>query len=620
MRTSLLAILFVTLLFTPSGFVHQIDTSSVRSLAQEPEESTYLPRIYGEDLSLTIFSSTSYSGYRDHVEEFTSNGSRWILDYNDAHRGNNMEARLYLLNKMRNLSNGRMETEVVGDHLNVIGKLPGYLPGNNPAIAIVGHYDSWYVSIGANEGGSGIATILELIEPLSSYEWPLDIYFIALNGRYAQWGPFGSGQVSTYFFENQIELLQMYCVEALLVENPYALPDERVFMTYLNLGDSNYHVSHYWADLGRVMSKNYGQNYIKPQPNSDLPIFTSSWYDHNVFIDRGYMNLVVPFESGFDYDDSYRTIFDNWANLDYRYQLGAEVTGAIGASIAYTMAREYGKPVHHEFFINIEVGRSETYYIPISTPTTINVTSRWFGGTLSYTLTDPNLNVIAAEDYNRTSAWTSTEVFSEPVSQKGIYRLQIENTDHYPVGIELEYSHDSDIDGNGILDSEEYWLDTILFEQDSDLDSISDAHEIIYGTDMNNPDSDSDSMPDNYEIEQGFDPRDPSDGPADADGDSLSNAEEYALGLNPWRDDSDYDKIPDAWEIEHGLNPLMNDALNDPDEDGKSNLDEYKDDTDPFVAETNKAVLPWFVVPSIVGVAFVTIVGLVIYRESKIID
>lgn len=620
MKTSLLAFLFLIIFIMPVGATSQNYPSSVSTPAQEIEALSNLQRVYGVNHALDIYSQISYTGYRDYVHEFTENGSRWILDFTMALEGNNMLARNYLLNEMFELSDGRLETEVVDQHQNVVGKLPGYLPGNNPAIVVMGHYDSWYISIGANEGGSGIATILELIEPLSGYDWPLDIYFIALNGRYAQWGPFGGEEIARYFFNNNVNVMAIYCVEALLFEDPNALSDERVFMTYLNMGQSNYHVSQYWAELGRVMSKNYGRNLIKSIPNSDLPVWESKWYEHNELIDRGYMNVIVPIESGITYDHAYRTPDDTWVNPDYQYQLGVEITGAIGASIAYTMSREYGKPVQHEFYTEISFRRSETYYIPISTPTRVNVTSRWFGGNTSFSLLDPNLNVVAFKDYNHASAWEPTDVFSEPVTQKGIYSLVIENTGISTVGVELQCSHDSDIDGNGVLDKEEYWLDTALFQQDSDSDTISDAHEIIYGTDMNNPDSDFDTMPDNYEIEQGFDPRDPADGAADADGDSLSNSEEYILGLNPWRADTDFDQIPDAWELENGLDPLVNDAHDDPDEDGKTNLEEYLDGTAPLHAEREGVFILWYVLPSVLVVSLIIIVSWVMQRESMIVD
>ena len=45
--------------------------------------------------------------------------------------------------------------------------------------------------------------------------------------------------------------------------------------------------------------------------------------------------------------------------------------------------------------------------------------------------------------------------------------------------------------------------------------------------------------------------------------------------------DGDNDKIPDAWELEHGLDKDRDDALEDKDKDGSTNLREYREDTDP---------------------------------------
>ncbi len=58
----------------------------------------------------------------------------------------------------------------------------------------------------------------------------------------------------------------------------------------------------------------------------------------------------------------------------------------------------------------------------------------------------------------------------------------------------------------------------------------------------------------------------------DTDGDGDGNA------CDP---DDDNDGMPDDWEIANFLDPLLDDAHDDADEDGYTNLEEYLEDTDP---------------------------------------
>ena len=65
------------------------------------------------------------------------------------------------------------------------------------------------------------------------------------------------------------------------------------------------------------------------------------------------------------------------------------------------------------------------------------------------------------------------------------------------------------------------------------------------------------------------------------DGDGGSDAQSWTITV--FAADSDGDGIPDDWEIANGLDPNdPNDAGQDPDFDGATNLDEFGQDTDPF--------------------------------------
>jgi hypothetical protein len=58
--------------------------------------------------------------------------------------------------------------------------------------------------------------------------------------------------------------------------------------------------------------------------------------------------------------------------------------------------------------------------------------------------------------------------------------------------------------------------------------------------------------------------------------------------------DSDNDEMPDSWEEQYGLNPFVNDASDDPDNDGFSNIQEYRANTDPKNPDSHPSkAMPW---------------------------
>lgn len=69
----------------------------------------------------------------------------------------------------------------------------------------------------------------------------------------------------------------------------------------------------------------------------------------------------------------------------------------------------------------------------------------------------------------------------------------------------------------------------------------------------------------------------------DNDGDGLSNTFESSINTNPDNPDSDGDGMPDGWEVTYGLDPLVNNANDEPDNDGMSNYNEYLAGRNPIM-------------------------------------
>ncbi|NPD88715.1 MAG: hypothetical protein HGN29_08315 [Asgard group archaeon] len=145
-----------------------------------------------------------------------------------------------------------------------------------------------------------------------------------------------------------------------------------------------------------------------------------------------------------------------------------------------------------------------------------------------------------------------------------------------------------DVDGDLLEEYEEVVVyHTNPFETDSDNDGLDDNEEInTYNTDPLSNDSDSDGMDDLWEVTNGTDPN-TDDADEDLDDDGLTNIEEYNLNTLPTNNDTDADGMDDYWEATYGTDPLIDDAENDPDEDGLTNLTEYSLGTLPMNNDTD---------------------------------
>ena len=155
-------------------------------------------------------------------------------------------------------------------------------------------------------------------------------------------------------------------------------------------------------------------------------------------------------------------------------------------------------------------------------------------------------------------------------------------------------SYQEDTDGDGMPDQWEatYQLnssDPSDANRDEDGDGLTNLQEFQLGTNPRCWDTDGDGMSDLWEREHGLDPRSAADRDSDADGDGLLNCQEYNAGTDPNLSDTDGDGLPDGWEVTNGLCAFSasgdQGASGDPDQDGMSNLDEYRQGGNPLVSD-----------------------------------
>lgn len=111
---------------------------------------------------------------------------------------------------------------------------------------------------------------------------------------------------------------------------------------------------------------------------------------------------------------------------------------------------------------------------------------------------------------------------------------------------------------------------------DNDCDGIVDNCEIgdeIYENE--DLDSDGDGIPDYWEKQYGLNPYDPSDASEDSDNDGLTNLEEYRIGSDPTNPDTDGDSFSDGAERTSGTDPTNPDSY-PLDTDGDGMGDEWE--------------------------------------------
>ena len=163
-------------------------------------------------------------------------------------------------------------------------------------------------------------------------------------------------------------------------------------------------------------------------------------------------------------------------------------------------------------------------------------------------------------------------------------------SDYYEIFISGTNPLNNDTDFDGLSDS--YELNTSHtnpLAQDTDSDGLNDKLETTLGTNPISPDSDSDGLSDGKEYFTFH------TNPLvnDTDKDGLLDGEEVSFyHSNPLSNDTDGDGMPDWFEAKYHLKINQNDANEDIDSDGLTNLQEYQLGTDPTNPDSNHNGIP----------------------------
>ncbi|MFT4033617.1 MAG: M28 family metallopeptidase [Siphonobacter sp.] len=205
---------FLLLLLIPlSSFGQQI-------IQRDPEIDRYVHQLSADSMKHT-------------VEKLVSFGSRHTLSSNSTPQKGIAAARRWVLSQFQNYSkssNGRLTAQLQTWNLkpdgrridkeyeiaNVVATLKGSDPGDDRVFVISAHIDSRAKDImnrdidspGANDDGSGVATVLELARVLSKSNFPATLVFLVVSGE--EQGLYGA----EYFAQQAVD--QKSNIEAVL--------------------------------------------------------------------------------------------------------------------------------------------------------------------------------------------------------------------------------------------------------------------------------------------------------------------------------------------------------------------------------------------------------------------
>ncbi|MHA1929302.1 MAG: M28 family peptidase [Candidatus Thorarchaeota archaeon] len=472
-------------------------------------------------------------------------------------------------------------TSFWGNHETLVGYQEGY-GTDNRAIVFGAHIDTWdrltaYASTGINQNGAGCSVVLMIARTLAQFRLPIDVYYCFYEDGHdvvydtISWTPelynmWGSNQVAQIFVDDNADIIAAFNFDDLLwVDLRY--PDATRYNVEYRGGMNSQ--SKYVADVLTSFMQPVDDNLM-------TPIYRrSTESDHQSFWDRNFtaVNVMTAHHGP--------TVFyvppseDLLENPNYEIETVPLVARAAAAAALYLGLQGNGEPTVFRLDRDIGAETTSSIYTAISDAQIIDVYGTVQGD-----------HELVVEIGNEATPYITHQIsgnFSFPVevTQHGPLVATVYNAYNETVRVEMYLEYETDVDGDGIYDSEQYsWPDPdpIL---DWDHDSLKDVDEVIAGTDIFDFDTDDDSISDGVEVRAGINPL-RNDIDEDYDADEITNIMEIYYGTDPLNNDSDADTMTDTWEIRFHTNPLIDDTATDYDGDGLTTLEEYYFGSDPL--------------------------------------
>ncbi len=363
-----------------------------------------------------------------------------------------------------------------------------------------------------------------------------------------------------------------------------------------------------------ITGNQYGQIYLANSINTDITGYSIEGVNVGIMVqnctDISINNVAVSGKSGFDIVNTQDIKIEN-CNLD-GFSNGIEFETVTGAIIQNNYLNDFRYGIECSYVDTIQINNNTIlevteYGIYCVDTTNIEI---MFNIISCYVESAESELAISISNSENVSIYYNVfislgETTAPPADERSViniiwYSVSLEvgnyysdwnETGTYPlygdVGSEDLYPF-IDIDEDGLHELEEvtvYFTDPFI--ADSDSDGLDDGEEVnTYDTNPLLTDSDSDGMDDGWEVTYGTNPK-TDDAADDPDEDGLTNIEEFLYNTDPGNNDSDSDGMDDGWEVTYGTDPKSDDAADDPDEDGLTNIEEFLYNTDPGNNDTD---------------------------------